>query len=328
MTKDQNISPEDILADIRAGATDEIIMSQYHLTEGDLLGLFNDLVSAGLITEEELPGRASAKAKEPRQAMIERRGPSTVTDMVTVHQPAEGPARGLLELPAPQRIHYTIESIEPEFPHNVWSLRSYKNPFRIVILIIVLLNAYGLSQTYFLDVKEIEKQVVETRENRGPIKRAFIWVKELWQKEPPELEDKKNLEAEITSQKRWAWGWFLASLGLLWIGFDWDRAFAWLSSAALGSVMVLYLLSPIDFIPDAIPVMGTLDEVGVVGGAVLLIAGILKRYHDQRAAILNLQRLAPEHPERLADAALQIHGYRLAKREPPREYPAEASSRQ
>jgi len=51
----------------------------------------------------------------------------------------------------------------------------------------------------------------------------------------------------------------------------------WITLATLGAA-ILYFLSPIDFIPDFIPVIGYLDDVAVLGAAIQFCQIDLKRY--------------------------------------------------
>ncbi|MBN9493555.1 DUF1232 domain-containing protein [bacterium] len=53
-----------------------------------------------------------------------------------------------------------------------------------------------------------------------------------------------------------------------------DRAVGWPAKALL-VVVIGYLLLPIDLIPDFIPVLGQLDDIGVVVGAVALLLVIV-----------------------------------------------------
>lgn len=43
---------------------------------------------------------------------------------------------------------------------------------------------------------------------------------------------------------------------------------------------VLYVISPVDLIPDVLPVVGWLDDIGVMGLAVAFMWKIVGRYRD------------------------------------------------
>ncbi len=62
-----------------------------------------------------------------------------------------------------------------------------------------------------------------------------------------------------------------------------DPSVAWTAKAmAIGAL--LYLISPIDAVPDIIPIVGLADDVGVISAAVSALAVELKKYktaHEQ-----------------------------------------------
>lgn len=273
----RTINLHEILDDIRIRGVDgPALMRKHGVTLGELMKCLTELVRRGQVSETEI---------------CQVLGP-----------------------PAIPPIHYRVESAEREFPQNVWQPSSYKHPFRIVILIIVCLNLYSLGGTYLLDTKKMEREVQTAIEHRGYIKRGGEWLYEkLWQSEPLETKIKRGTEQEIDSAKRWAWAWFLGSLGLLWIAFDWDRAMAWLTSAALAGLMIAYVIWPVEFIPDFIPVVGMLDDVGVVGGGAVLIARILGRYHQQTATLDHLKKYQTNDPVLVANDMLQLHGCQLTE---------------
>jgi uncharacterized membrane protein YkvA (DUF1232 family) len=56
-------------------------------------------------------------------------------------------------------------------------------------------------------------------------------------------------------------------------------------ASLLGKVLVLatvaYVVLPVDAIPDLIPAIGWLDDLGVVGVALAYVARVLARYRDR-----------------------------------------------
>jgi uncharacterized membrane protein YkvA (DUF1232 family) len=56
------------------------------------------------------------------------------------------------------------------------------------------------------------------------------------------------------------------------------------AASALGKVFVfatvLYVISPVDLIPDAIPIVGWLDDVGLMSLAVAWMWKVVARYRD------------------------------------------------
>lgn len=61
-----------------------------------------------------------------------------------------------------------------------------------------------------------------------------------------------------------------------------------------GLAAAVYVLSPIDFVPDVIPVLGWLDDLGVVGAAAWLMIRQINRHAEQRASRREQARERPD----------------------------------
>ena len=61
------------------------------------------------------------------------------------------------------------------------------------------------------------------------------------------------------------------------------REIPWYTIAAIAAAL-LYVLSPIDLIPDFIPVIGLSDDAAVVGACLLLVEKDLHRYRDWKGS--------------------------------------------
>ena len=84
-----------------------------------------------------------------------------------------------------------------------------------------------------------------------------------------------------------------------------DPTAAWKSKAvAIGAL--LYLVSPIDLIPDVIPVLGLTDDVGVIAAAVASLSYELKKYRSGYQAAL----IPPSQPKLVAENSVE---FRLKK---------------
>jgi uncharacterized membrane protein YkvA (DUF1232 family) len=59
------------------------------------------------------------------------------------------------------------------------------------------------------------------------------------------------------------------------------------------ALTVVYVVSPIDLIPDVIPVIGWLDDVGIVGVALAYLSRVLQRY---RFAVIELPVMPEPEP--------------------------------
>ncbi|OGS37636.1 MAG: hypothetical protein A2293_16445 [Elusimicrobia bacterium RIFOXYB2_FULL_49_7] len=80
---------------------------------------------------------------------------------------------------------------------------------------------------------------------------------------------------------------------LYWVMRDWVKGeyeMPWFAIAAI-TASLLYVISPIDFIPDFIPVIGYLDDLFIVLLCVKLIREELKKYCDQKGLDRNLYKL-------------------------------------
>ena len=62
-------------------------------------------------------------------------------------------------------------------------------------------------------------------------------------------------------------------------------------------IALLYILSPIDLLPDAIPFLGMLDDVLVAGYALQQVAAELERYKHTRQPTATVYRGAEAIPE-------------------------------
>ena len=110
----------------------------------------------------------------------------------------------------------------------------------------------------------------------------------------------QNLAAMCRGPIQKAWG----DVQALWMMIK-DPAAAWKSKTiAIGAL--LYLVSPIDLIPDVVPFLGLTDDASVITAAVASLSYELKKYRAgyQPAAI------APSPPKQIEDNSVE---FRLKK---------------
>ncbi|MEM9145182.1 MAG: DUF1232 domain-containing protein [Pseudomonadota bacterium] len=84
----------------------------------------------------------------------------------------------------------------------------------------------------------------------------------------------------------------LTDLAVLWLAAR-DRRVSW-AAKALAAAVVLYAVSPIDLIPDAIPVIGLLDDLLLVPAGIWLILRLIPA-----PVLADLRAQARAHPIRL-----------------------------
>lgn len=64
----------------------------------------------------------------------------------------------------------------------------------------------------------------------------------------------------------------------------------------LAMLIVAYALSPIDFIPDFIPLLGYLDELILLPAAIYLVLKLMPAHVLEEARLRAAERLAQQHP--------------------------------
>ena len=94
------------------------------------------------------------------------------------------------------------------------------------------------------------------------------------------------------------WTLFKGDARLLWLALRHPQAPGWLKLGTLG--IVAYLISPIDLIPDAIPVLGVMDDLVLVPLAVRWLYRRLPA--GMRAEIEQRASGRPAKPDDVIDA--------------------------
>lgn len=84
------------------------------------------------------------------------------------------------------------------------------------------------------------------------------------------------------AKKQRSWSLVLPRVGALRLFLADQQAATW--KKALLVLVLFYVLLPVDFIPDLIPVWGWLDDLGATFGASLFLAWVLAPYEPMRAA--------------------------------------------
>ncbi len=98
--------------------------------------------------------------------------------------------------------------------------------------------------------------------------------------------------------------------------FDLGRTISGTASVAMFMIGLLYIVSPIDFFPDPVPVLGGLDDAVIGGGLVTLgtLNGVIRHQRQQR--VQSMVRLLGSDPDALARELLLMDGYRISQGPP------------
>jgi uncharacterized membrane protein YkvA (DUF1232 family) len=98
--------------------------------------------------------------------------------------------------------------------------------------------------------------------------------------------------------------------------FDLGRTISGAASVAMFMIGLLYIVSPIDFFPDPVPVLGALDDAVIGGGLVTLgtLNAVIR--HQRRQRVQSMVRLLGNDSDALARELLLIEGYRISQSPP------------
>lgn len=108
---------------------------------------------------------------------------------------------------------------------------------------------------------------------------------------------------------------FLMSYCIAWMLFDPVRAFAAASNLMLIALGVIFVVSPLDIVPDVLPLIGIFDDI-IAGGGMILIGVLNIRQRQIRAAQIAaaVDRHA-SNPSALSQALVNIYGMQLVRDE-------------
>jgi hypothetical protein len=200
---------------------------------------------------------------------------------------------------------------ESPFPCNIVYVRQY-NSWRVIALIVFLIALYGFAHAIFDPIvspgKYTESIAIQI-DNRGILKKMWDWSYELlWQKVP------EGKRIEIGAEKKVFWmrmSAFIAALAawlFVWMCFDWRNAQRFVYGGFLVLFGIGYILLPIEAIPDAIPVLGLIDDLLVAAFGVGL--GLTSIINDlrQKKESQHLREIIKDHPSTGLRLLLKEHG--------------------
>ena len=75
MAQNRTLTAKEIIADIRAGKTDEFLMAKYGVSERALQSLFKKLISVTILTQDDIDNRASGATKQAKEPTKEAQPP-------------------------------------------------------------------------------------------------------------------------------------------------------------------------------------------------------------------------------------------------------------
>ena len=124
--------------------------------------------------------------------------------------------------------------------------------------------------------------------------------------------DIRTIESDLPAMKRGPIAQIWDKVRALWklIG---DPEAAWGAKAtAIGAL--IYLIMPVDAVPDVIPIVGLLDDAGVIGLAVVALTSALDKYSDSEglhidSRIGNLEAASADDPDRVPATEIAREGF-------------------
>lgn len=197
------------------------------------------------------------------------------------------------------------------FPKNLFSIREY-NSWKVLALIVFASAVFSVGHAYLNPIVHIEQYTgpaKEEHDNQGWLKRSTVAIYEwAWQRTPPETKIKVNAEKQI------AWGRRCASVGIVlawlfvWLCFDWHNARTMIYGIFLIGFGVIYTVSPLDLVPDALPIFGVLDDAAMILfgsglGLMSIIENAKKRKQDAY-----LREIMKENPSSAVSIVLKDYG--------------------
>lgn len=197
------------------------------------------------------------------------------------------------------------------FPRNIISLREY-NSWKALAVLFFFLTLCGFAYSVFdpLLSQDKYKDAIATQiDNRGLLKRGWDWGYEiLWQKIPKDERIVIGAEKKIFWMRVSAFITALAAWLFVWICFDWKNAQRLIYGVFLVIFGIGYLLLPIDSIPDAIPILGLIDDLLIaVFGVGLGITSIVNDLRKKRESN-HIREIIKEHPSSGLRLLLKEHG--------------------
>lgn len=105
------------------------------------------------------------------------------------------------------------------------------------------------------------------------------------------------------------------SYSIAWMLFDPARAFAAASNLMLIAIGVIFIVSPLDIVPDVLPLIGIFDDI-IAGGGMILIGALNIRQRRLRAEqIAAAVERHGDNPAALSQALANIYGMRIVRDE-------------
>jgi len=179
-------------------------------------------------------------------------------------------------------------------------------------MLLFCLTLYGFAYSVFdplLNPGRYKDAVATQIDNRGLLKRGWDWLYEtMWQNSPKNEKIAVGVEKKIYWARISAFIMALAAWLFVWICFDWKNAQRLIYGMFLLFFGIGYMLLPLDAVPDAIPILGLVDDLLVaVFGVGLGLASIFSELRKNKESN-HIKEIIKEHPSTGLRLLLKEHG--------------------
>jgi len=170
-----------------------------------------------------------------------------------------------------QSKQYQLEPL-PHFPRTLFNFQAYDGAKAFTALLLILSFIYFLAgfSGFLLDHTPWLKELLHMSSTSTPVAEAAWW--QFWK---PVTTTIKSVSSYVDLAFRLFV--FLCSYCLAWATFDPRNIEGYVMGFFNACLGLAYILFPADVIPDMVPVAGTLDDVFLGGGIVLLGLSALYR---------------------------------------------------
>ena len=97
---------------------------------------------------------------------------------------------------------------------------------------------------------------------------------------------------------------------MTWIAFDLKNVIGYASGLLSMIVGIIYILSPVDFFPDLIPILGTIDDALVGGGLIAFSLQSILKTNFRRKQIQMIMSITQNNDAVALEKILELDGFK------------------